>query len=432
MAAFKPYECLMRHSTCYEKTTKLPKVLGVLWHSTGAPNTWLCRYVQPYEGEKDYDAKIKKLGKNRNGNDWNHAYKKAGVNFFIGKDAEGNIEAVQVLFDQARPWGCGTRYKNGPTCNDGFIQFEICEDSLNDKDYAEKVWKKAVELTAWLCEKYSIDPLATVEKRDYYGNIKQVPTILDHITSWELGFGSGHGDIRHWFKKILGKDMSDARKEVYALLPKDGWVERDGDWYYYSNNKYTVGWAKINKKWYYFNDKGIMQTGWFEDGKKTYYLKPSGQMVTGWQYIDDVWYFFATSGAMKTGWLKHKKQWYYLDTDGKMITGWKVVDKKPYYFSADGHMASNEWIYDDNIGHTDRGYWWISKDGVFKYKYKGSWHENKQKKWWFKDESGWYAKDETIKIRGIFYTFDSEGFMLDDITTDPKDDDCPDCDDGCI
>lgn len=210
---FDAFECMMTHSTCYRNTSRMT-VKGVLWHSTGANNPWLKRYVQPYEGDKDYQKKLDKLGVNRNRNDWNHIEKQAGLNCWIGKFDDGSVGTVQTLPWDFRPWGCGTRYSNGGSCNDGWIQFEICEDNLKDKAYAQAVWDEAVRFTAWVCEKYNLDPLGTATHKSG----KKVPVILDHKTSWELGLGSGHGDIRHWFPKILGKDMQEAREEVKKLM----------------------------------------------------------------------------------------------------------------------------------------------------------------------------------------------------------------------
>ena len=41
-----PMTCMMTQSTCYKGTKKMT-VKGVLWHSTGANNPTLKRYVQP-------------------------------------------------------------------------------------------------------------------------------------------------------------------------------------------------------------------------------------------------------------------------------------------------------------------------------------------------------------------------------------------------
>ena len=67
----KPLCCMQTQSTCY-KGTSVMTVKGVLWHSTGANNPNLKRYVQPSDNATDKDQWIKLLGKNSYGNDWNH------------------------------------------------------------------------------------------------------------------------------------------------------------------------------------------------------------------------------------------------------------------------------------------------------------------------------------------------------------------------
>ena len=89
----KPMVCMMTNSTCYLQTkTMAPK--GVLWHSTGANNPNLKRYVQPSSDDKNYDELITKLGKNSYGNDWNHITREAGLNCWIGKLADGSVTTV--------------------------------------------------------------------------------------------------------------------------------------------------------------------------------------------------------------------------------------------------------------------------------------------------------------------------------------------------
>ena len=209
---FSAFECMMTHSTCYKNTYKM-QVKGVLWHSTGANNPWLKRYVQPYIGDANYDQKIAKLGKNSYGNDWNHIEHQAGLNCWVGKFADGSVGTVQTMPWDYRPWGCGAGSKG--SCNNGWIQFEICEDNLNDKAYAQKVWNEAVQLTAFLCKKFNLDPLGYVNM-----NGTKVPVITCHNDSYKLGYGSGHGDINHWFPKILGKNMENARQEVAKAMGK--------------------------------------------------------------------------------------------------------------------------------------------------------------------------------------------------------------------
>jgi hypothetical protein len=214
----KPLVCMQTNSQCYKNTREMD-ILGILWHSTGANNPNLKRYVQPFDGtankehpENTYTNAqwLEVLGNNSNKNDWNHIDREAGLNFWIGKLADGTVAAVQTMPWNYRPWGCGSG-KNG-SCNNGWIQFEICEDALSDKAYFEAVYKEACEVTAYLCKKFKIDPKGTVT----VNNIK-VPTILCHKESSNLGMGSNHGDVLHWFPKF-GKDMDDVREDVYALL----------------------------------------------------------------------------------------------------------------------------------------------------------------------------------------------------------------------
>lgn len=205
----KPLVCMMTNSTCY-KGTRTMNVLGVLWHSTGANNPNLKRYVQPSSNDANYTALMNKLGKNTNGNDWNHISQQAGLNCWIGKFADGSVGTVQTMPWNYRPWGCGSGSKG--SLNDGWIQFEICEDALTDKNYFNTVYKEAVEITAYLCKMYNLNPKGKVSK-----NGVQVPVITCHSESHSLGFGSNHGDVMHWFKKY-GKTMDNVRDDVAKLL----------------------------------------------------------------------------------------------------------------------------------------------------------------------------------------------------------------------
>lgn len=205
----KPLVCMMKNSTCY-KQTRVMTPLGVLWHSTGCNNPTLKRYVQPHESDSNYNEMIALLGKNKYNNDWNHIDHQAGLNCWIGKLADGSVTTVQTLPWDYRPWGCGSGSKG--SCNNGWIQFEICEDDLKNKDYFDIVYKEACELTAYLCKMYNLNPKGTVKV-----NGVNVPVILCHADSYKLGFGSNHGDVLHWFK-LYGKTMDDVRNDVWALM----------------------------------------------------------------------------------------------------------------------------------------------------------------------------------------------------------------------
>lgn len=209
----KPMVCMMTNSTCYNGTYVSTPV-GVLWHSTGANNPTIKRYVQPSPNDKNYSSLMAKIGRNNNGNSWNQVYVEAGVNAWIGELADGSVSTVQALPWNYAPWGVAQGWRG--SCN-GFagkhyIQFEICEDSLSNKSYFEKVYKEACELTAYLCKMYKLDPYGTVS----YNGAK-MPVIMCHKDAYNFGMGSGHADVYHWFNRY-GKDMNDVRKDVAALM----------------------------------------------------------------------------------------------------------------------------------------------------------------------------------------------------------------------
>ena len=214
----RPLECMMTQSTCYKGTSTMT-VKGVLWHSTGANNPNLRRYVQPDDSAANRAELLALLGTNGNRNDWNHINRQAGLNCWIGKLADGTVTTVQTMPWNYRPWGCGSGNKG--SCNNGWIQFEICEAGLNDATYFNKVYKEACEITAYLCKMFNIDPNGTVNM-----NGVSVPTILCHADSHALGLGSNHGDVNHWFPKF-GKSMATARADVAALMKTSGSVAPD-------------------------------------------------------------------------------------------------------------------------------------------------------------------------------------------------------------
>lgn len=70
------------------------KPLGILWHSTGANNPTLKRYVQPLNSDNNYQQMIKLIGNNPNGNDYNHMSYQSGLNAWIGKLADGTVTTL--------------------------------------------------------------------------------------------------------------------------------------------------------------------------------------------------------------------------------------------------------------------------------------------------------------------------------------------------
>ncbi|MDL2310393.1 glucosaminidase domain-containing protein [Peptostreptococcaceae bacterium OttesenSCG-928-C18] len=179
---------LLTKNACYiAGKTIVPQ--GIMVHSTGANNPNLKRYVGPNDGL---------LGDNQYNNHWNQANpggRQVCVHAFIGKLADGSIATYQTLPWNHRGWHAGG------TANNTHISFEICEDSLTDADYFNKVYQEAVELCAYLCKMYGLSE----------------SNIIGHYEGYKKGIASNHADPGHWFAKH-GKSMDTFRAAVKNAL----------------------------------------------------------------------------------------------------------------------------------------------------------------------------------------------------------------------
>ena len=186
------YRRFLTRNDCYAAgRTITPQ--GVMVHSTGANNPRVSRYVPGDEV----------LGVNRNGNHWDRPGVSKCVHAFVGKIADGSVAAVQTLPWDRRGWHAGTG-TSGRSANDTHIAFEICEDGLDDPDYFAAVYQAAAELTALLCRRYGLDPLAD-------------GVVICHQEGYRRGIASNHVDVLHWFPKF-GKSMDDFRAAVAARV----------------------------------------------------------------------------------------------------------------------------------------------------------------------------------------------------------------------
>ena len=187
------YKAMLTHNDCYLRGRTI-RPQGVMVHSTGANNPYLRRYVAPDDG---------RLG-TPSSRHWNQSGVGACVHAMIGKAADGSVCTYQTLPWNMRGWRCG---RSG---NDTHIAFEICEDSLTDKGYFQATYQAAVELTAYLCKRFGLNPLAD-------------GVVLCHSEGYARGIASNHADVLHWWRKF-GVSMDDFRADVAAAL-KGG--ERD-------------------------------------------------------------------------------------------------------------------------------------------------------------------------------------------------------------
>ena len=177
------YTQLLTHNTCYIKGEHI-RPRGVMVHSTGCNNPYLRRYVSPGD---------ERIGDPLSTN-WNQSGVGACAHAFIGRLADGSIAAYQTLPWTMRGWHCGG---DG---NNTHISFEICEDKLADKSYFQATYQAAVELTAYLCKRFGLNPLAD-------------GVVLCHAEGHRQGIASNHADVLHWWGRY-GVSMDNFRRDV--------------------------------------------------------------------------------------------------------------------------------------------------------------------------------------------------------------------------
>lgn len=230
------HQLFLTRNACYIAGAKMaPR--GIMIHSTGANNAYLRRYVQPDDGL---------LGPNPYNNHWNvyhpggadigpHAYVNNGYGYcatcggrqvsahaMIGKLSDGGVATYQLLPWDHQGWHSGGGSK-GQANKLGYIGFEICEDALTDGGYFLSAYNEAVDLCAYLCELYGLDPEGTTPEG--------YPVIIDHKTGYELGIAANHGDVRHWWPRF-GKYLDDFREDVKGKLSATYWntVDEVPEW----------------------------------------------------------------------------------------------------------------------------------------------------------------------------------------------------------
>jgi len=129
----------------------------------------------------------------------------------------GAESVTQLLPWHWRGWHAGTG-TSGQSANNTHISFECCEpaghsyqggtmigyDAPANDGYFRAVYRNAVELAAYLCKMYKLDPLAD-------------GVLICHSEGYRRGVASNHADVMHWWPKH-GKDMDTFRAEVAAAV----------------------------------------------------------------------------------------------------------------------------------------------------------------------------------------------------------------------
>lgn len=186
----KLVESIMTKNPCYKAGKKIA-VKGLMLHSVGCPQPSAAVFVKR----------------------WNSASQKSAC-------VHGFIDANDGTVYQTLPWD-HRGWHGGGTSNNTHIGVEMCEpaciryvgganftcsDLPQAKAAAERTYQAAVELFAFLCEKYGLDPLAD-------------GVIVSHKEGHARGIASGHADPEHlWTQLKTGYTMDTFRKAVRAAM----------------------------------------------------------------------------------------------------------------------------------------------------------------------------------------------------------------------
>ena len=177
----------LTQSGCY-KAGKRITVKGLMIHSVGCP--------QP---------KADVFMKN-----WNRAEASACVHAIVEPDGD----VYQILPWNHRGWHCGGGANNthiGVEMTEpatirytGGSKWTETGDGENTKNHVLATYKYAVELFAYLCSQYNLDPLAD-------------GVVISHSEGCRRGIASNHGDVEHLWSKF-GLSMEQFRKDIKAAM----------------------------------------------------------------------------------------------------------------------------------------------------------------------------------------------------------------------
>ena len=190
----KLVQSILTKNPCYTAGRKIT-VKGLMLHSVGCPQPKASVFI----------------------NSWNSPnYNNACVHGFI----DGNDGTIyQTLPWDHRGWHCASGAKGSG--NDTHIGVEMCEpacikytsganftcsDTATARAVAKRTYEAAVELFAYLCKQYGLNPTAD-------------GVIISHREGHSRGIASNHGDPEHlWNQLGMGYTMDGFRKAVKAAM----------------------------------------------------------------------------------------------------------------------------------------------------------------------------------------------------------------------
>lgn len=215
----KLVKSILTKNPCYTAGKKIT-VKGLMLHSVGCPQPNAAVFIKNWNSE---------------------SYDRACVHGFI----DGNDGTIY----QTLPWN-HRGWHGGGSSNNTHIGVEMCEpacikytsgatftcsDTATAKAVAKRTYEAAVELFAYLCKEYNLDPTAD-------------GVIVSHAEGYKRGIASNHGDPEHlWNQLNTGYTMDGFRKAVKAAMRTEAAQLESGTTSY--PEKLTSGYYRVRKTW---------------------------------------------------------------------------------------------------------------------------------------------------------------------------------------
>ena len=180
---------ILTKNPCY-KAGKTITVKGLMLHSVGCPQPSATAFIKS----------------------WNTSDTKVCVHGFVDANTGG---VYQTLPWNHRGWHCGgsanSTHIGIEMCEPDCIKYSsgakfTCSDTTKAKAMVERTYKSTVELFAYLCNEYKLNPLTE-------------GVILAHSEAYAKGLASNHGDPEHLWKGLkLPYTMDIFRQDVKAAM----------------------------------------------------------------------------------------------------------------------------------------------------------------------------------------------------------------------
>ena len=181
----------LTESGCYQAGRTI-SVKGLMIHSVGCPQPKAAAFM----------------------NNWN----KPGVTACVHAIVEPGGDVYQTLPWNHRGWHCGGGGNNthiGVEMTEpatirytGGANWTETGDGSNTREHVFATYQNTVELFAYLCVQYGLDPLAD-------------GVVISHSEGHKKGIASNHGDVEHLWSKF-GLSMAQFRRDIKAAMEAGG------------------------------------------------------------------------------------------------------------------------------------------------------------------------------------------------------------------